>query len=183
MTLFTRLVLTLSFSQCKTADTGYLERQLIKASENISIAYDNTVRDARNRIVQFRYGDDGFDATRLISILPGNGPCGNLSRKQLYPSPIDFPHYMLQIPKSRSLQTPRDPGVLARIDDVISYVSENPVNDVLGSLCRSYLQTDFYFHHTEDKWVLWLCDVAVDKYDRNMVEPGEMVGVLAAQSK
>ena len=159
-----------------------MERQLIKASENISIAYDNTVRDARNRIVQFRYGDDGFDATRLIRILPGKGPCGNLSRTQLYTSPIDFPHYMLQIPKSRSLQTPRDPSVLARIEDVIRYVSENPVNDVLGSLCRSYLHTDFYFQHTEDKWLLWLCDVAVDKYDRNMVEPGEMVGVLAAQS-
>lgn len=89
---------------------------------------------------------------------------------------------MLQMPKSRKRQTPHAPEVWARVEEVIRYVSENPVNDVLGSLCRSYLHTDFYFQYTEDKWILWLCDVAVDKYERNMVEPGEMVGVLAAQS-
>lgn len=41
---------------CKTADVGYLHRKLIKAVENLQIAYDLTVRNELNRIVQFAYG-------------------------------------------------------------------------------------------------------------------------------
>ena len=49
----------------KTAQTGYIQRQLIKAMEDIRVAQDFTVRDANNRIVQFHYGLDGLDPTFL----------------------------------------------------------------------------------------------------------------------
>ncbi|XP_050232312.1 DNA-directed RNA polymerase III subunit 1 [Mercurialis annua] len=45
----------------KTADTGYMSRRLIKGLEDLSIQYDNTVRNASGCIVQFLYGDDGLD--------------------------------------------------------------------------------------------------------------------------
>lgn len=45
----------------KTADTGYMSRRLIKALEDLSIHYDNTVRNASGCVVQFCYGDDGMD--------------------------------------------------------------------------------------------------------------------------
>ncbi|KAK4586852.1 hypothetical protein RGQ29_023856 [Quercus rubra] len=45
----------------KTADTGYMSRRLIKALEDLSIHYDDTVRSASGCVVQFRYGDDGMD--------------------------------------------------------------------------------------------------------------------------
>lgn len=45
----------------KTAETGYIYRRLSKALENMSVKYDNTVRDAQNTVVQFRYGEDGLD--------------------------------------------------------------------------------------------------------------------------
>ncbi|EOY20721.1 DNA-directed RNA polymerase [Theobroma cacao] len=45
----------------KTAETGYMSRRLIKALEDLSIHYDNTVRNASGCIVQFIYGDDGMD--------------------------------------------------------------------------------------------------------------------------
>lgn len=38
-----------------------MSRRLIKALEDLSIHYDNTVRNASGCIVQFRYGDDGMD--------------------------------------------------------------------------------------------------------------------------
>ncbi|KAJ0539434.1 putative DNA-directed RNA polymerase [Helianthus annuus] len=49
----------------KTADTGYLSRKLIKGLEDLSIYYDNTVRDASACIVQFTYGGDGRDPSQM----------------------------------------------------------------------------------------------------------------------
>ncbi|KAK4479526.1 hypothetical protein RD792_015042 [Penstemon davidsonii] len=49
----------------KTADTGYMSRRLVKALEDLSIHYDNTVRDASSCIVQFMYGGDGMDPAQM----------------------------------------------------------------------------------------------------------------------
>ena len=46
----------------KTAETGYIQRKLIKAMEDLRICYDGTVRNANNVIIQTVYGNDGFDA-------------------------------------------------------------------------------------------------------------------------
>ncbi|KAH6755754.1 nuclear RNA polymerase C1 [Perilla frutescens var. hirtella] len=49
----------------KTADTGYMSRRLIKALEDLSIFYDNTVRNASACIVQFVYGGDAMDPAQM----------------------------------------------------------------------------------------------------------------------
>ncbi|KAM7472768.1 hypothetical protein LguiA_010951 [Lonicera macranthoides] len=51
--------------EVKTADTGYMSRRLIKALEDLSVHYDNTVRNASTSIVQFTYGDDGMDPAQM----------------------------------------------------------------------------------------------------------------------
>ena len=45
---------------CKTAETGYIQRRLVKAMETIMVRYDGTVRNAEGHIVQFLYGEDGM---------------------------------------------------------------------------------------------------------------------------
>jgi DNA-directed RNA polymerase II subunit RPB1 len=49
----------------KTADSGYTQRKLIKAMEDVKVNYDWTVRNASKKIIQFRYGDDSMDAAKL----------------------------------------------------------------------------------------------------------------------
>ncbi|KAF5203278.1 DNA-directed RNA polymerase subunit beta' [Thalictrum thalictroides] len=49
----------------KTADTGYMSRRLIKALEDLSIQYDDTVRNASGGVVQFIYGGDGMDPAKM----------------------------------------------------------------------------------------------------------------------
>ena len=49
----------------KTSETGYIQRRLMKAMEDLKVHYDMTVRNERDQIIQFIYGDDGFDATRI----------------------------------------------------------------------------------------------------------------------
>jgi DNA-directed RNA polymerase II subunit RPB1 len=48
----------------KTSQTGYIQRRLIKGLEDLKVEYDMTVRNNKGKIVQFAYGDDGFDSTR-----------------------------------------------------------------------------------------------------------------------
>lgn len=44
----------------KTAETGYIQRRLIKALEDVMVKYDGTVRTSKEQIVQFIYGEDGM---------------------------------------------------------------------------------------------------------------------------
>lgn len=49
----------------KTSQTGYIQRRLIKGLEDLKVEYDMTVRNNKGRIVQFAYGDDNIDTTRV----------------------------------------------------------------------------------------------------------------------
>jgi DNA-directed RNA polymerase II subunit RPB1 len=49
----------------KTADTGYVQRQLVKAMEDLVVQNDGTVRDAKMNIIQFHYGEDGVNSTKI----------------------------------------------------------------------------------------------------------------------
>jgi len=51
----------------KTSSTGYIQRRLIKGLEDLKVEYDMTVRNNRGKIIQFAYGDDGIDSTRVES--------------------------------------------------------------------------------------------------------------------
>ena len=48
-----------------TSQTGYIQRRLIKGLEDLKIEYDMTVRNSKGKVIQFAYGDDGFDSTRV----------------------------------------------------------------------------------------------------------------------
>jgi hypothetical protein len=48
-----------------TSETGYLQRRLVKAMEDCKIYNDQTVRNASGNIVQFIYGEDGMDGTKI----------------------------------------------------------------------------------------------------------------------
>ena len=49
----------------KTSKTGYIQRKLVKSMEECSIQADSTVRDANGNIIQFLYGEDGVDPTKV----------------------------------------------------------------------------------------------------------------------
>ncbi|KAL1915660.1 uncharacterized protein VTP21DRAFT_6419 [Calcarisporiella thermophila] len=49
----------------KTAETGYMQRRLMKALEDLTAHYDTTVRNSTGGIVQFTYGSDNLDPCTL----------------------------------------------------------------------------------------------------------------------
>ncbi|KAG9143347.1 hypothetical protein Leryth_022599 [Lithospermum erythrorhizon] len=51
----------------KTSETGYIQRRLVKAMEDIMVKYDGTVRNSQGNVIQFLYGEDGMDAVWIES--------------------------------------------------------------------------------------------------------------------
>jgi hypothetical protein len=111
----------------KTADTGYMMRRMVKSFENITVAYDETVRTASGIIVQFVYGDDGVDPctarfARPRRIEPGEAVgivCAQSIGERLMQLTLDtfhkagvaFKHGILRV-KALLDATRRAPGVL-----------------------------------------------------------------------
>ena len=55
----------------KTSQTGYIQRRLVKGLEDLQVRYDMTVRNNKNKIIQFKYGNDAIDTTKVENqILP-----------------------------------------------------------------------------------------------------------------
>ena len=54
----------------RTSRSGYMQRRLINALEDLKVAEDGTVRNTAGTIIEFRYGEDGIDPCAL---LPGTG--------------------------------------------------------------------------------------------------------------
>jgi len=52
----------------KTAQTGYNQRRMMKATEAASVHHDATVRNAEKAVLQFRYGEDDFDASQVENV-------------------------------------------------------------------------------------------------------------------
>eukprot|EP00908_Phaeocystis_cordata_P025055 Transcript_7512.p1 GENE.Transcript_7512~~Transcript_7512.p1 ORF type:complete len:1701 (-),score=865.25 Transcript_7512:173-5275(-) len=51
----------------KTAETGYIQRRLVKSMEDVMVKYDGTIRNSLGEVLQFLYGEDGMDAVTLES--------------------------------------------------------------------------------------------------------------------
>ena len=49
----------------KTSTTGYIQRRLVKGLEDLMVNYDMTIRTNKNKIVQFSYGEDNIDTTKV----------------------------------------------------------------------------------------------------------------------
>jgi DNA-directed RNA polymerase subunit A' len=56
----------------RTSQSGYLQRRLVNALQDLEVKYDGTVRETRGMIVQFKYGEDGVDASRRDYASPDN---------------------------------------------------------------------------------------------------------------
>lgn len=65
----------------KTSTTGYIQRRLVKGMEDLKVEYDMTVCNHKNKIVQFSYGDDGFDC---VHVETQKLPIAQMSIEELY---------------------------------------------------------------------------------------------------
>jgi len=222
----------------KTADTGYIQRQLVKAMEDLVVHYDGTVRDANMNITQFHYGEDGINSTKIESL---NLEISNLTNAQLKTEygldgvdlttvlgegvdrgddKVALQEYVANMIEDRKMfvegmfRRGRQGGVFAAVNlerlifnvkmkfglnkeqrtnltplhvlTGISKVLENTqkFHKMWAALLRYYLApakmivVDRFTESAFDT----LCQMLITKNWQAWVEPGELVGIIAAQS-
>jgi len=76
----------------KTAETGYIQRKLIKAMEDLHVGYDYSVRSSSGGVIQNIYGNDGMNAAYVESqwIPLFNGQ--NIYKKKELEAEYSFPN-------------------------------------------------------------------------------------------
>jgi DNA-directed RNA polymerase II subunit RPB1 len=76
----------------KTSQTGYIQRRLIKGLEDLKVEYDMTVRNNQNKIIQYSYGEDGFDTVKVEKQML---PLAQMSLEEIYA------HYQMPLDDSK----------------------------------------------------------------------------------
>ena len=177
----------------KTAKSGYLQRCVVKGLEGAKSEYDNSVREASNgSIVQFLYGEDGLEVTKakylkdftflarnyqtvsesmnldnakakLLDVTEEHKGIMKSLRRNLTPDPIHATHS----PGGHLGSTSHQFSL-----DIQKYVKENP--DKILKHKRSSPDGKVSSKPFQEMMDL--------KYLKSVVEPGEAVGVVAAQS-
>ena len=77
----------------KTSSTGYIQRRLIKSLEDLCVKYDMSVRNNKNKIIQFKYGTDCINTMKVENI---KLPIVSMSTEEIYS------HF--QIPNSKDIK-------------------------------------------------------------------------------
>eukprot|EP00727_Mastigamoeba_balamuthi_P002925 m51a1_g1263 putative DNA-directed RNA polymerase (1659) ;mRNA; f:56514-62305 len=172
----------------KTSRSGYLQRCVIKLLESLKVHYDYTVRDGDGSVVQFAYGDDAIDVTRT----------GFLTRFKFWAS--NFEGLMTKY-NMREAATKFDIKAAAQAtremnsaladpksnDPVMSHYFPSErlgvTSEKFHSALMDYVKTDpdGYFSKAKVPAKKFQGLMSL-KYQRSLVDPGEPVGVLAAQS-
>ncbi|KZO96375.1 beta and beta-prime subunits of DNA dependent RNA-polymerase [Calocera viscosa TUFC12733] len=174
----------------KTSRSGYLQRCLVKHLEGARVHYDHTVRSSDNSVLQFQYGGDGLDVVKQTQLTQFNFAVENLESYVNLTKPKSLWNVLdletASIHMKKALKKPRKhPPVMEKYSpsrflgatseafarDVEAYVEKNPH----GVLKKKVADGEYGM---TPKAFRSLMNV---RYMRSLVQPGEAVGLLAAQ--
>ena len=176
----------------RTSETGYMQRRLMKALEDLTIQYNNTVTISNGEIIEFLYGDDGVEPMktdnedkivylpRLWEMICCNYDKNNKEDKILSPEEIK------KSVENHIINAPVNKFELSQIfvDEIKEFFETkiktievslknfgNMKKNVINNICSiTKIQLDEFFKE------LWI------KYTKAKVDPGEAVGAVAGQS-
>ncbi|XP_037876399.1 DNA-directed RNA polymerase III subunit RPC1 isoform X1 [Bombyx mori] len=171
----------------KTAETGYLQRRLVKSLEDLVLQYDMTVRNATGEVVQFRYGSDGLDPTYM----EGKDRPVDLARvladvrakcQDKNAEPLDGDGIVLAAEETLALDDFKTSTDEFK-NELLSFLKATAgrvraLRARYAGCGRAALQLE---RLTLTQLVRFL-RVCHHKYQRGVIEPGTAVGALAAQS-
>lgn len=130
----------------KTSSTGYIQRRLIKALEDLKVEYDMTVRNNQNKIVQFYYGDDGIDTVRVED---QEVPIVEMSSQDIYN------HYLIpeETGKVKTLSNIFLKNVMTRVKKQENDYAKHMATLVADMLVKRDLIVKHVFKHKSEKTV------------------------------
>ncbi|CAG8532386.1 1839_t:CDS:2, partial [Dentiscutata heterogama] len=167
----------------KTSRSGYLQRCLIKHLESLKVHYDHTVRDGDGSVIQFHYGEDSLDITKqkhlyefkfntenhkallqkydIAKAQVLNTSCASIYAKKAAKKPHEYDPVLSKYSPST---------YLGCVSEKFHKALEKYTNEDLDDLFKANSISKPAFRK-----LMHL------KYLHSLVEPGEAVGLLAAQ--
>lgn len=165
----------------KTAETGYMQRRLMKALEDLTLHYDYSVRDSTGGVVQLLYGDDALDPT-------------NIEGSET--EPVEFLRNLIHVISSCPIDAKLLDGETIRCiaekllkdsrfdffsrkyaESIQSFIHEKLIADI-----PEYIEGRSNKNGITEKQLRLFIDVCHKKYLRAQIEPGTAVGAIGAQS-
>jgi len=141
----------------RTQQSGYMQRRLINALEHLRVEYDGTVRNSIGDIVQFQYGEDGVDPAKS-----DHGSAVNVT----------------QLTDRAKLTTKKGRRATDKfIERKIAEIGEEIPLSLRQELERQLIESKLTKEGVEE-----VIRAVLRNYDYSLVEPGEAVGIIAAQS-
>lgn len=194
----------------KTAETGYMQRRLVKSLEDLCSNYDLTVRNSEGFVVQFTYGGDGLDPAamegqdipvefpRVLQHIKAKFPCRNES--PLSPSQLEFLCEMILKADFQFCSDEFKRGMKEFLDKVTKTLQqgwnrhglEDPfaqgrekcgrAGELLSPVDPSKPSVLYEQDRITKTQLENFVNVCSDKYMRARTEPGTAVGAICAQS-
>ncbi|KAL9610065.1 MAG: hypothetical protein Q9167_005202 [Letrouitia subvulpina] len=181
----------------KTSRSGYLQRCLIKGMEALKTSYDGSVRDSDGSVVQFLYGEDGLDVTKQSHITNFKFLAENhlsvVAQLNLREEFSKLKEIGASKHNKKAIKRVKKSKNIAAVDPALALY--NP-GAVYGSTSESFAAAlEEYSDRNPQNLIK---DKKIDpngvltkktfrtllnvKYMKSVVDPGEMVGVIAGQS-
>ncbi|XP_076056979.1 RNA polymerase III subunit A [Oratosquilla oratoria] len=177
----------------KTSETGYMQRRLVKSLEDLYVAYDMTVRNSTQDIIQFKYGGDGLDPTEL------EGTTGPVDLERVLDHIRAKNQFKNEEPLAGSDIVPLATNYLA--EDAFKELSKE-FKDEITKFLEKYAKRVDRLHsrlvptiksdktppvmkHLERltfSQLVHFLNSCLDRYQAAIMEPGTAVGALCAQS-
>lgn len=147
----------------RTSTSGYLQRRLVNALQDLYVNHDGAVRTAEGEIVQFVYGEDGVDPVRSFhgKAIDVKSIIEDLSAGRL---------------KEFRLQDEVNSKAINLLKPLVSKYEfpdsvEKEIYDVIGKIIG-----------LKKALAIEIIESAYDSYLRSLAESGEAVGTVASQS-
>ena len=196
----------------KTSQTGYVQRRMVKALESLHVEWDNTIRDSEGRILEFVYGEDGYDGV----IFEMNTITTHYMTENELKDTYERSGYKAD-EEWKNIKEAIEILKYSRVEKTIP-VAINPAREVFKSLFhvkgvpldekRTYEILENYLEWFKNEnliaWCAIVCNMSVKQIlkhgamtditlqtilekmkftlESSKIAPGEMVGTLAAQS-
>ncbi|ORY24999.1 beta and beta-prime subunits of DNA dependent RNA-polymerase [Neocallimastix californiae] len=168
----------------KTSRSGYLQRCLVKHLEGLRVQYDNTVRDSDGSVIQFLYGEDSLDVQKQKTLNQFGfwaKNCYAAVNKLKLQMVVSSPYIIANEAKKCMKKSVKKPS---KYDTSLSKYSPSryigSTSDAFYKKLTEYVERIRIISLLKRiRMVMALMNL---KYMSAVIEPGESVGLLAAES-
>lgn len=151
----------------RTSTSGYLQRRLVNALQDLQVSYDYTVRTSEGEIVQLKYGEDGTDPM-----------------KSYHGRPVDIRSIIdevlgrvEEVGQEEAGTDGFDEKVL--FDHIFSFTDDELPDKVKNELLFELKKS---LDQLTERDLLLITEEVYEAYQRALAEPGEAIGTVASQS-